>query len=67
MIKYFLDLKPKKIIYISCNPSTLGRALKLLCERYYFLEVICPIDIFSHTYHIESIAKLSKNPLSFDF
>ncbi len=58
VIKCLFELKPQKIIYVSCNPSTLARDLKLLCERYYNLEEIWPIDMFPHTYHIESIAKL---------
>ena len=52
-----MKLSPKKIIYISCNPSTLARDLGILKEKYNILEVQ-PVDMFPHTYHIETIALL---------
>jgi 23S rRNA (uracil1939-C5)-methyltransferase len=53
-----VELKPEKIIYVSCNPATLARDLKLLCEKDYLIEKIQPIDMFPQTYHIEAVAKL---------
>ena len=58
VVKSLLDIKPPKIIYVSCNPSTLARDLKILCEEYYKLERVQPIDMFPHTYHIETVVKL---------
>lgn len=49
----------RNIIYISCNPSTFARDLKVLKEKYYLKELI-PIDQFAHTYHIELMAILEK-------
>jgi len=54
-----LSIAPEKIIYVSCNPATLARDLELLCPRYDIIE-IQPVDMFPHTYHIESIALLLK-------
>lgn len=48
----------KKIIYVSCEPSTLARDLKYLKERGYSLLEIQPIDMFPQTYHIETVALL---------
>ena len=48
--------KIKKIIYISCEPSTLARDLKYLKERGYKLVELQPIDMFPQTYHIENLA-----------
>lgn len=60
VISSILYLKPEKIIYVSCNPSTLARDLKYLCEKDYTLEKIQPIDMFPQTCHIESVAKLRR-------
>jgi 23S rRNA (uracil1939-C5)-methyltransferase len=53
-----MKLAPKKIVYISCNPSTLARDLYTLKEKYDILE-IQPVDMFPHTYHIETVCSLS--------
>lgn len=52
-----MKLAPKKIVYISCNPSTLARDLGILKEKYDVKE-IQPVDMFPHTYHVETIALL---------
>ncbi len=57
-IKSLLNMKPPKIMYVSCNPTTLARDVKIFCEREYRLEKVQPVDMFPHTYHIESVAKL---------
>ncbi|MEL6824041.1 MAG: 23S rRNA (uracil(1939)-C(5))-methyltransferase RlmD, partial [Calditrichota bacterium] len=54
-----LRLAPKRIVYVSCNPSTMARDLAVLTQDYKILEVQ-PVDMFPHTYHIESVAKLKR-------
>lgn len=61
VIKYLLNLKPQKIVYVSCNPTTLARDLSAsggFCERYYDLDEVHPVDMFPHTFHIETVARL---------
>lgn len=58
-VKDILELMPKKIVYISCNPATQARDTKLLCEGGYKLIKLRPVDMFPHTYHIENVALLT--------
>lgn len=51
-------LKPKRVVYISCNPETLKRDLFLFSDNGYKIQSIVGVDMFSKTKHIESIAKL---------
>ena len=53
-------LGPQKIVYVSCNPTTQVRDIKLLKEAGYQLIKIRPVDMFPHTYHIENVALLKK-------
>lgn len=56
-IENIKKIKPKKVIYISCNPATLVRDLTCLIENYEVQE-IQPIDMFPFSHHIENIAVL---------
>ena len=51
-----LRLSKGTIIYVSCNPATLARDLKYLCEKGCSVQSIQPFDLFCHTYHIENVA-----------
>ncbi len=53
-----LELAPPKIVYVSCNPATQARDLKVLCSEKYQLAKLQPVDMFPHTYHIENVALL---------
>ncbi|MBT3182732.1 MAG: class I SAM-dependent RNA methyltransferase [Deltaproteobacteria bacterium] len=55
-----LNLKPKSIIYISCNPATLARDMSDLNAGGYHFQKSMPVDMFPQTYHIESINLLSR-------
>ena len=48
------------IIYVSCNPATLARDLKILTEKGCRVKSIQPFDMFCHTYHVENVAIISK-------
>lgn len=58
-IKNLLKVQPKKIIYISCNPSTLVRDLKVLGEKYEIND-ITPLDMFPWTKHVECVALMGR-------
>ncbi len=55
-----LKVGPKRLVYVSCNPSTLARDLKLFCATDYKLLSVQPVDMFPHTSHIETVAQLIK-------
>ena len=55
-----VSMSPDKVVYVSCNPSTLARDLNYLDERGYKCTEIQPVDMFPHTMHVECVAKLSK-------
>jgi 23S rRNA (uracil1939-C5)-methyltransferase len=56
--RYIAEMKPKNIVYVSCNPTTLARDLKILSSEY-IIEKIQPVDMFPQTYHIETVVKLN--------
>lgn len=55
-----LELAPEKIIYVSCNPGTLARDLRLLCETSFTPTLVQPIDMFPHTAHCEMVVLLER-------
>lgn len=54
------QVAPEKIIYVSCNPATLARDLKLYAEEGYQVEKVQPVDLFPQTPHVESVTLLTR-------
>ena len=54
------NIDAKRIVYVSCDPSTLARDLAILEENGYKTMEVQPVDMFPHTAHIENVAKLVK-------
>lgn len=61
-VEYILDFNPKKIGYVSCNPATLARDLKLL-EGKYDVESVTPVDMFPHSSAIECVSVLYRKSI----
>jgi 23S rRNA (uracil1939-C5)-methyltransferase len=57
VVRKMLEIAPEKIIYVSCNPATQARDISILSEKY-SVERVRPVDMFPHTAHVESVAKL---------
>ena len=58
LLEAIAKVKPDRIVYVSCDPSTLARDLKILDEKGYKTEVVQPVDMFPMTSHIENVANL---------
>ena len=59
VVNVILNAEPKRIVYVSCNPSTQARDLAILSDMYEILAVQ-PVDMFPHTHHVENVVKLRK-------
>ena len=54
------EMKPAQIVYVSCDPATLARDVKLFSERGYFVNKAVPVDMFPRTAHVECVVLLSR-------
>ncbi len=55
--KMLLKAMPKRIVYVSCNPATQARDLKIVAEKYN-ITAVQPVDMFPHTVHVENVVRL---------
>lgn len=60
LLRTMVDMKPERIVYVSCDSATLARDLKYLCENGYALQKVRPVDQFPMTVHVESVVLLLK-------
>ena len=61
LLETILAMKPERVVYVSCNPSTLARDLRVLTDGGYRTVEVQPVDMFPHTTHIESVVLLVWN------
>lgn len=57
VVRRIIELAPRRIAYVSCNPTTQARDVAMLAELYH-VEYVQPVDMFPQTYHIETVARL---------
>jgi len=60
LLEAIISAKIKKIIYVSCDPATLARDIKILSTDGYKLYEVQPVDMFPHTMHVETIVSLQR-------
>jgi len=58
LLQTIISMKPKKVVYVSCNPATLARDLRILEDGGYKTVEVQPVDMFPHTTHCEAVAKI---------
>ncbi|PAD90988.1 23S rRNA (uracil(1939)-C(5))-methyltransferase RlmD [Shouchella clausii] len=61
LLRTMIEMKPKRIVYVSCNPGTLARDLRILEDGGYKTEEVTPVDMFPQTTHVEAVARLVIN------
>ncbi|QKY71487.1 23S rRNA (uracil(1939)-C(5))-methyltransferase RlmD [Lentibacillus sp. CBA3610] len=60
LLKAMLGMEPKRIVYVSCNPSTLARDLRILEDGGYATQEVQPVDMFPQTHHVEAVSWLER-------
>jgi len=60
LLETILKYQPKRVVYVSCNPATLARDLRILEDGGYKTQEVQPVDMFPHSSHVECVALLSK-------
>ena len=63
LIATIAAMRPKRVVYVSCDPATLARDLKLFRESGYKTETVTPADMFPGTAHVETVVLLSKGEI----
>ncbi len=62
-LETMLKMSPEKIVYVSCDPATLARDLKILTEKDYSIRKMCAVDQFSHSAHVECVTMLQRKDM----
>ena len=60
LLDTILEMAPKRVVYVSCDPATLARDLKYLCEKDYELVMVRAVDQFAHSVHVETVVLISR-------
>lgn len=60
LIATIAGMQPERVVYVSCDPATLARDLKLFTEHHYSVEEITPVDMFPRTAHVETVVMMSR-------
>ncbi len=60
LIETIVEMSPDRLVYVSCDPATLARDLKLFSEKNYSVKEITPVDMFPRTSHVEAVVMMSR-------
>jgi len=63
LLQAMIDMQPKRIVYVSCNPSTLARDLRILENGGFETKEVQPVDMFPQTYHVECVSLLQRETI----
>ena len=60
LLDTIIKMAPKRVVYVSCDPATLARDLKILCEKDYELVKVRAVDQFGHSVHVETVILMTR-------
>lgn len=60
LLQTIIEMKPKRVVYVSCNPSTLARDLRVLEDGGFRTVEVQPVDMFPHTVHVECVIGIQR-------
>lgn len=63
LLNCIVEMKPERLVYVSCDSATLARDVKFLSENGYEVRKVQPVDMFPHTYHVETIVALHRTDM----
>lgn len=63
LLQAMIDMQPERIVYVSCNPSTLARDLRILENGGFMTKEIQPVDMFPQTMHVECVSLLQRETI----
>lgn len=61
LIEKIIEISPERIVYVSCNSSTMARDMKILIEAGYKAKAVQPVDMFPHAMDVEAVTLLTRN------
>ena len=60
LIDTIMQMSPDRVVYVSCDPATMARDLKLFIDQNYSVKEITPVDMFPRTSHVENVVMITK-------
>jgi 23S rRNA (uracil1939-C5)-methyltransferase len=63
LLDTIISIEPKRIVYVSCDPGTLARDVKILSQHGYQIDRWCGVDMFSHSTHVETVLSMKRTKL----
>lgn len=60
LLEAIIKVRPKRMVYVSCNPSTLAKDIDVLTKSGFKLNLLQPVDMFPHTAHVECVVLMSR-------
>jgi 23S rRNA (uracil1939-C5)-methyltransferase len=64
LLATILEMRPERVVYVSCNPSTLARDLRVLEDGGYRTVEVQPVDMFPHTVHVECVVRIYREDVT---